>query len=99
MSWDEDRRKCSNVASGLTIDILTAAVGSLSDPQQKVQYARMDTVFSSWQYPAVGAADGMAFAVTIGVRFVAQAQSSQDVVRSLPPLDTFPEDIFYPFTA
>jgi hypothetical protein len=98
MSWDEGRQTCSNVASGVNIDILTAAVGSLAEPQQKVQYARLEPVYSSWKYPSVGAANDMAFAVTIGVRFVAQAQSSQDIVRSLPPLDTFPADIFYPFT-
>ena len=99
MSWSESAAACANVAATITYDVLTAAVGAVSAPQHKVTYVRAATTPQAWAWPAgVLEGESVAFPVAVNVRFVAQAQSTQDVVRSLPPLRTFPQDLFYPFT-
>lgn len=99
MAWDEASGTCRGVNVGLRVDILTAAVGAVAAPQSKVQFARAVPVVGDWQFPSAAAATARPFGVHIDVRFVSQAQAVDDVVRSLPPLRSFPEDLFFPFTA
>ena len=97
-TWHEVDGRCDNVASGVVIDVLTAAVGPVSNPQEKITFVRVKPAFSSWQFPASADGGKAPFAITATVRFARQPQSAGDVVRSLPPLSTFPKDLFYPFT-
>ena len=98
MEWSESGARCANVAAGAAVHVLTAAAGAVSAPQAKVTYVRLAPVATTWAFPAVPEDTPVAFPVSVDVRFVAQPQSAADVVRGLPPLSTFPEDLFYPFT-
>lgn len=98
MEWNEAQSSCTNVPAGLSLEVLTASLGPASAPQDKVQYVRVASKSATWTFPPVATDERVAFAVTLDVRFAAQQQSREDVVRSLPPLSTFPRDLFYPFT-
>ena len=50
MSWSDDAAECSSVASGLRLEILTAAVGSVRSPQMKISFARSRVVTSTWRH-------------------------------------------------
>jgi hypothetical protein len=99
MAWEESAAACTNVAAGVTLDVLTASAGTVSVPQAMVTYARLAPVPVTWTFP-VGLAENerAAFAVSMIVRFAAQPQGVQGKMRALPPLKTLPEDLFYPFT-
>lgn len=98
MSWDEAAGRCDNVASGVVLDVLTAAVGAAAAPQEKVSFARTAPLHTAWQFPAQNAGAAAKFQLTVTVRFVRQPQAAQDAVRALPPLRPLPSDLFYPFT-
>ena len=104
MLWDDAEATCSHVAAGIQLDVLTASIGNMKDPQRRVQYVRSKVVYATWRHPLAGhmrenATDSaFAFAVEMRVRFVAQVQQSVDGVKPLPPLrSSLPEDFFYPF--
>lgn len=104
MLWNEAEATCSHVAAGIQLDVLVASIGNVRDPQRRVQYVRSQVVYSSWRHPLAGhmqdnaTNSAFAFPVEMRVRFVAQAQQEQDVMKRLPPLRaSLPEDFFYPF--
>lgn len=104
MLWDEAEATCSHVAAGVQLDVLVASIGNVRDPQRRVQYVRSKIVYSTWRHPLAGhmrdnSTDAaFAFPVEMRVRFVAQVQQEQDVMKHLPPLrSSLPEDFFYPF--
>jgi hypothetical protein len=99
MAWNEAERRCDSVPSGIVIEVLTAAVGQVAKPQEKVAFVRIRTVHTNWHFPVEAGSSTAQFAVTAAVRFVSQRQAVGDVVRTLPPLSKFPKDLFYPFTA
>ena len=99
MTWNEAAGRCDNVAAGVVLDVLTAAVGAAAAPQAKASFARAAHVHTAWQFPAHAAGGAAKFTVTAAVRFVRQRQVAQDAARALPPLRPFPADLFYPFTA
>jgi hypothetical protein len=98
MAWNAAQRRCDSVASGVIIDFLTSAVGQVANPQEKVAFVRIRPAHTSWRFPVEAGSGTAQFAVTATVRFFKQQQTSRDVVRTLPPLSTFPKDLFYPFT-
>lgn len=104
MLWDEAEATCSHVAAGVQLDILAAFIGNVREPQRRVQYARGNIVYTTWRHPLAGhmrenSTDAaFAFPVEMRVRYVAQVQQEQDVMKHLPPLrSSLPEDFFYPF--
>lgn len=50
MAWSEGSSSCSNVVSGVVLEVLTAAEGPVSSPQEKVTYARLSYVTTTWQH-------------------------------------------------
>lgn len=105
MTWDEGSATCLHVLAGMRLEILTAGVGPERAPQERIQFARLVYVYSDWHHPLAGLASesspaaAVPFPVSMYVRFLRQAQTAANAVRSLPPLRaSFPQDLFYPFT-
>ena len=108
-SWDEARRTCNNVPTGLRLEFLTAKVGERTFPQEKVAYARAGFVYDDWTLHGVGAlgAQGLWDAeqcphplhVHATAAFVPMDQEADANVKPpTPPIfPRLPEDAFYPF--
>ena len=50
MTWDDDTKTCSNVPVGINIDVLTAKVGTMDNPQSRVSRVELSWVYADWKY-------------------------------------------------
>lgn len=101
MTWDDDTKTCSNVPVGINIDVLTAKVGTMDNPQSRVSRVELSWVYGDWKYSdAFAAADvRQDFMLKSTVRFVEMDQASAEgVTPATPPIfPSLPADVFYPF--
>ena len=101
MTWDDDTKTCSNVPVGINIDVLTAKVGTMDNPQSRVSRVELSWVYGDWKYSDAFAAASVRqdFMLKSTVRFVEMDQASAEgVTPATPPIfPSLPADVFYPF--
>ena len=85
-------RTCSNVPVGISIDVLTAKVGTMDNPQSRVSRVELSWVYADWKYSDAVAAAGVRqdFMLKSTVRFVEMDQASAEgVTPATPPSSVF----------
>lgn len=101
MAWDSDTRTCSNVPIGINIDILTAKVGTMDNPQSRVSRVELSWEYGSWTYadPYAASSTRQDFMLKSTARFVEMDQASAEgVTPATPPIfPALPADVFFPF--
>lgn len=101
MTWNDDTKTCSNVPVGINIDVLTAKVGTMDNPQSRVSRVELSWVYGDWKYSDAFAAASVRqdFMLKSTVRFVEMDQASAEgVTPATPPIfPSLPADVFYPF--
>ena len=50
MSWDASTNTCSNVVVGINLDVLTAKVGTMDNPQSRVSRVSPEWKYDSWTH-------------------------------------------------
>ena len=94
--WD-DRGRCSNVIHSMHIQVLTAQIGNIRNPQQKIIGSRISYGSSSWLAPQERS-DGY-YTIRSTVSFLQLPDGGS--IEVMPPvpsiLPILPDDIFYPF--
>ncbi|CAG9461453.1 unnamed protein product [Pedinophyceae sp. YPF-701] len=101
MTWSESDLTCSNVVTGLDVEVLTAQIGQIDNPQRVAQLARARFITGAWRWPD-GLADAAAskpFVLTNSVTFFAREQGDPvERAKKRPSfLPRLPSDAFYPF--
>jgi tectonic-1/3 len=103
MSWDASTNTCSNVVVGINLDVLTAKVGTMDNPQSRVSRVSPEWKYDSWTYADPYASSGTRqdFMLTSTARFVEMEQASAEgVTPATPPIfPSLPADVFYPFVS
>ena len=106
MSWDADTLTCSNVVVGINLDVLTAKVGTMDNPQSRVSRVESEWEYASWTYVDAYAAAAVPatrqdFMLTSTVHFIEMDQASAEgVTPATPPIfPSLPADVFYPFVS
>jgi tectonic-1/3 len=101
MSWDAATNTCKNVVIGINLDVLTAKVGTMDNPQSRVSRVSAEWEYGSWTYadPYASTSARQDFMLTSTVRFVDMEQASAEGVKpATPPIfPSLPADVFYPF--
>ena len=101
MTWNAATRTCSNVPVGIALDVLTAKVGTMDNPQSRVARVATSWRYASWTYtdPYAAASTRQNFMLESTVRFVEMDQpSAEGVTPKKPPVfPSLPSDFFYPF--
>lgn len=100
MTWNEDTLTCSSVVTGIKYEFLTSKVGSQSNPQSKVSFARVKFIYDDWTFKNPLSSDcPQAFHVHSTVSFVETDQEVDEKVTppSPPIFPRLPKDAFYPF--
>jgi tectonic-1/3 len=102
MTWTAATRTCSNVPVGIELDVLTAKVGTMDNPQSRVARVATSWRYASWTYaadPFAAAATRQDFMLESAARFVEMVQDSAEGVtpQSPPVFPSLPSDFFYPF--
>jgi len=94
--WDP-RGHCSNVIDSMHIQVLTAQIGNIRNPQQKIIGSRISYGSSSWLAPQERP-DGY-YTIRSTVSFLQLPDGGS--IEVMPPvpsiLPILPDDIFYPF--
>jgi tectonic-1/3 len=103
MSWDASTSTCSDVVVGVNLDVLTAKVGTMDNPQSRVSRIEAKWETASWTFvdPYASASTRQDFMLTSTVRFVEMEQASAEgVTPATPPIfPSLPADVFYPFVS
>lgn len=103
MSWDAATSTCSDVVVGVNLDVLTAKVGTMDNPQSRVSRIEAKWETASWTFvdPYASASTRQDFMLTSTVRFVEMEQASAEgVTPATPPIfPSLPADVFYPFVS
>ena len=103
MSWDASTNTCSNVVVGINLDVLTAKVGTMDNPQSRVSRVSPEWKYDSWTYadPYASSSTRQDFMLTSTARFVEMEQASAEgVTPATPPIfPSLPADVFYPFVS
>jgi len=101
MTWTAATGTCSNVPVGIALDVLTAKVGTMNNPQARVARVGASWRYASWTYadPFAAASTRQNFMLASSVRFVEMDQdSAEGVTPASPPIfPSLPQDFFYPF--
>jgi hypothetical protein len=99
MAYDSDTRTCSNVPIGINIDILTAKVGTMDNPQSRVSRVELSWEYGSWTYadPYAASSTRQDFMLKSTVRFVEMDQASAEgVTPATPPIFPAPRGCVFP---
>lgn len=102
MTYSSTSSSCSNVVSGIRIQILYARVGAANNPQFKITYAGVKFITSTWQVrDQINSGVAQNYPVTTYVTFreldSAGAKTINKVLpQVVPNLNT---DVLYPFTS
>jgi len=103
MSWDASTSTCSDVVVGVNLDVLTAKVGTMDNPQSRVSRIEAKWETASWTFvdPYASASTRQDFMLTSTVRFVEMEQASAEgMTPATPPIfPSLPADVFYPFVS
>ena len=106
-SWDTTGvfPRCSNIVSGVDVELLVAPVGAANNPQFKVVAARVTYPTATWTFGredgggvAAGAAQAQSFLLTSTVTFTKYEGSPAAIAwKPAPPIiPPMPADLWYP---
>lgn len=95
-AWDP-RGNCTGVVDAMHLQVLTASVGNVKNPQQKIIGARIRFGSVSWLAPQQG--NDAYYTLTSTVSFLELPDGgSVEVMPAIPSvLPVLPDDLFYPF--
>lgn len=101
-NWDATTQSCSNVLSGIRIDVLTADIGEVLRPLRKVVGAQLElstqTVFA--RRCAIGRSCNTVFSISASASFTTlppEGRIYEFVPQTPQIIPSLPADFFYPF--
>eukprot|EP00823_Brevimastigomonas_motovehiculus_P002245 TRINITY_DN1406_c0_g1_i1.p1 TRINITY_DN1406_c0_g1~~TRINITY_DN1406_c0_g1_i1.p1 ORF type:complete len:620 (+),score=102.91 TRINITY_DN1406_c0_g1_i1:69-1928(+) len=98
-AYDSPRRTCPIVYNSVDIEIVTAAVGSIGNPQQMILAARRKFSRTTWRMQTSETNVTEYFPLTATVTFISvQPDAYHEYVPGAPTMAKMPHDILYPFS-
>lgn len=95
-AWDP-RGNCTGVVDSVHLQVLTASIGNIRNPQQKIIGARISFGSVSWLAPQQGQDAYYTLRSTVSFLQIPDGGSIEVMPRIPSVLPILPDDLFYPF--